>query len=97
MAQTGPVSGTMGAMATILIRLLDIVVLLFVARAILSWFPIGFDSPVRPVVDFLWSVTEPILAPIRRFLPPLGGLDLSVLVVIFGIRLVLVPLIRGAL
>ena len=75
----------------ILVSLLNLVVIVFIARAIISWFPIGFDSPFRPVVDFLYRVTEPVLAPIRRVLPPLGGLDLSIFVVIIVIRVFLVP------
>ena len=66
------------------------VVAIFV-RIILSWFPIGLDSPFRPIVDFLYKITEPVLAPIRRVLPPMGGLDLSVLIVILAIRIILVP------
>lgn len=65
---------------------LNAAVILFIARAILSWIPIGHDSPFRPVVDVIWRLTEPILAPVRRVLPSLGGLDLSVIVVIIGIR-----------
>lgn len=71
---------------------LYLAIIVFIARAIVSWFPIGVDSPVRPVVDGLYRITEPVLAPIRRVLPPLGGLDLSVFVVILGIRFILVPI-----
>ncbi|MEM7326701.1 MAG: YggT family protein [Actinomycetota bacterium] len=84
-------------MAGVLITLLNLYTFVLLARAISSWFPIGFDSPFRPVVDFLYRVTEPVLAPIRRLLPPLGGFDLSFLVVIFGIRLLLIPLINTIL
>ena len=83
-------------MSNVLVQLINLATLIFIARAILSWFPIGFDSPVRPVADFLHRITEPVLAPIRRILPPLGGIDLSILLVIFGIRLILIPLVRGA-
>lgn len=83
-------------MSNAIIQLLNAITLVFVARAILSWFPIGYDSPVRPVSDFLHRVTEPVLAPIRSVLPPLGGIDLSILLVIFGIRLILVPLVATA-
>lgn len=38
------------------------------------------------VMQFLYRITEPVLAPIRRVLPPMGGLDLSPLVVIIGIQ-----------
>jgi YggT family protein len=49
---------------------------MLVLRAILSWVSQG-RSPVDYV---LLQLTEPMLAPIRRIIPPLGGLDLSVLV-----------------
>ena len=75
----------------VLVQVLNLVMLVFIARAIVSWFPIGFDSPFRPIVDFLYKITEPVLAPIRRVLPSMGGLDLSVLIVILAIRVVLVP------
>lgn len=39
------------------------------------------------VAQFLYRLTEPVLAPIRRVLPPMGGLDLSPLVVIIGIQI----------
>ena len=45
-------------------------------RAILSWFNQGYN----PFVMMLGQLTEPLLAPIRKVLPPMGGLDLSVLV-----------------
>ena len=77
------------------VLLLNIVVILFIARALASWLPIGFDSPLRPIVDGLYRITEPVLAPIRRVLPPLGGFDLSVLIVIIVIQFVLIPLVRG--
>ncbi|MFN5602167.1 MAG: YggT family protein [Acidimicrobiaceae bacterium] len=37
--------------------------------------------------QFLYRITEPVLAPVRRVLPPMGGLDLSPLVVILGIQI----------
>jgi YggT family protein len=37
--------------------------------------------PTNPVSRFAWDVTEPVLAPIRRLLPPMSGLDLSPMVV----------------
>ena len=45
------------------------------ARVILSWFPQTNYS--NPLVRFIFQVTEPILAPIRRLVPRLGTLDLS--------------------
>ena len=47
------------------------------ARVIISWIPIGEDSPFMPAVRFVYQITEPILAPIRSVLPNTGMLDLS--------------------
>lgn len=51
-------------------------------RAILSWFNQGYN----PVVMIMTQLTEPFLAPVRKILPPLGGLDLSVLVVFIAMN-----------
>jgi YggT family protein len=80
-------------MRSILILLLNLATIVFIVRALLSWFPIGHDSPARPVVDLLHRITEPVLGPIRRVLPPMGGLDLSVFLVILIIQIVLRPLV----
>ncbi len=48
-------------------------------RVILSWIN---PDPRNPVVSMLYSLTEPILAPARRIIPPIGGLDLSPLIVL---------------
>ncbi|QIZ75722.1 YggT family protein [Ferrimonas lipolytica] len=53
-------------------------------RAILSWVSQG-ASPVERVMH---QLTEPFLAPIRRMLPDMGGLDLSVLVVFLGLNFI---------
>jgi YggT family protein len=68
-------------------------VLVLFARAILSWFPISPDSAILPVVRFLHSVTEPLLAPLRRVIPPAGMFDISFIVAIFALQLVIVPLL----
>jgi YggT family protein len=44
------------------------------ARVLISWLPISRESPL---VQLLYSITEPVLGPIRRILPSMGGLDLS--------------------
>ena len=63
---------------------------LIVAAAIVSWL-VAFsvinvrNQFVRMIVDFLYRLTEPVLRPIRRFLPNLGGIDISPVVVLFVI------------
>ena len=64
--------------------------LIILGRVLMSWVDPTFS---RPLGQFLYSITEPILAPIRRVLPQAGMLDLSPLVVL----LVLSVLIRVAL
>ena len=58
----------------VLARVLNIAILI---RVFLTWIPISRDNPV---VSFIYEITEPILGPIRRVLPPVGGLDFSPLV-----------------
>ncbi len=84
-------------MSNLIVQLLNLATLVLLARAILSWFPIGFDSPVRPVADFIHRITEPILGPVRRILPPMGGFDISVMLVILAIQVILIPIVRNAL
>jgi YggT family protein len=67
--------------------------LLLLARIILSWFPISPDGAWAGIASFLYSITEPVLGPLRRALPPVGiggmGLDLSPLIVIIGLQILL--------
>jgi len=71
------------------IAIVDVVYLLFnvfifamIIQAILSWFPNPSTDSIR---NLLSGITEPVLRPIRKRLPPIGGLDLSVLVGIIGL------------
>lgn len=75
-------------MSNIIVLLLNLFILLLIVRAVLSWIRVGPDSPFRPVVDIVYRLTEPILAPIRGLLPSMGGFDLSPLLLIIAIRLV---------
>lgn len=52
-------------------------------QAILSWLGPGVNNPASNV---LWSMNEPLLRPVRRFIPPLSGLDLSPLFVILALQ-----------
>ncbi len=55
-------------------RLVDLAILL---RVLFSWVN---PDPYNPLVRFIYEVTEPILAPLRRFIPPFGGLDITPIV-----------------
>lgn len=69
---------------------------LLLIRVILSWVP-GID-PRHPAVQFVDRITSPVLTPIRRAMPPFGGLDLSplvaILLLIVAQRLVIGLLVR---
>lgn len=67
------------------------------ARIIFSFFRPNYGSPLARVASFVWGVTEPVLDPIRRRLPPMAGLDFSPLIALLLAELVggvLVSLIR---
>jgi YggT family protein len=68
-------------------------VLVLVARAIFSWFPISSGSALLPVVRFLHAITEPVLLPLRRVIPPAGMFDLSFLVAFLIMQIVIVPIL----
>ena len=55
---------------------------ILIIRAILSWVSQG-QNPIEYV---MYQLTEPFLSPIRRIIPPIGGLDLSVLIAIIGLQ-----------
>ena len=78
-------------MAYLLCQLLLAYLIVIFARIICSWFPIAPDSTFASIYAFLHTVTEPVLGPLRRLIPPMGmggmGLDLSPLIVIFGITI----------
>ena len=63
-----------------LARILDFAILI---RILLSWVPIDRNSGL---VTLVYEITEPILAPIRRIIPSLGGLDLSPMIAIILIQ-----------
>jgi YggT family protein len=88
----------MKAVLDILYIVLDLYVWLLIAAAILSWL-VAFNVVntrnqfVSAVVEFLYRITEPLLAPIRNFLPNLGGIDISpiilILIIIFLQRVIM--------
>jgi len=63
-------------------------VLILFGRAILSWFPYSHNSPLNPVRRVVFVLTEPVLAPFRRIVPPVGMFDLSFLVAFIVVELI---------
>jgi YggT family protein len=68
----------------ILVTLLHYLIFLIIARALLSWFN---PDPRNTLVQLIYYVTEPVLSPLRRIIPPLGMLDLSafITIIVLGI------------
>ena len=71
----------------LLCALLTVYWLVVLARVLMSWFPIRPGTPVASVYVLLRDLTEPLLAPLRRVIPPVGMLDMSSLVLIIGLAI----------
>ncbi len=77
----------MYALLSLVSTLIQIYIWLLIAQAVLSWL-VAFgvanrhNRAVAMIGDFLWRVTEPLLRPIRRVLPDLGGIDVSPVILI---------------
>ncbi|WP_337997779.1 YggT family protein [Oleispirillum naphthae] len=80
----------LGPLITVIQMALNLYVWLIIIQAVMSWL-IAFgvintrNRFVYLVGDFLYRITEPLLRPIRNFLPDLGGLDLSPVVLLLAI------------
>ena len=70
------------AFVTVIKEGLNLLFWVLVIRALLSWVSQG-NNPIEAVFH---QLTEPMLRPIRKVLPPLGGLDLSILVLIIALQ-----------
>jgi YggT family protein len=68
-----------------LYALLQLYWFVVLASVILSWLPI---DPENPIVRFVRASTEPVLEPIRKVLPPVGGFDLSPMLLLIGLQIV---------
>lgn len=77
----------MSSVFLVLYWVLHIYQLILLARVLMSWIP-NLDQN-NPIARFLYRATEPVLAPIRSALPPMGGIDLSPLVVFLGISVII--------
>ncbi|MGD9935373.1 MAG: YggT family protein [Dehalococcoidia bacterium] len=74
------------AVATFFLVFLWTLVGFVVVRAILSWVP---NRPNNDLSRLVYRVTDPLMEPVRKFLPPLGGLDLSGIVVIVVLQVMI--------
>ncbi|MCH8028823.1 MAG: YggT family protein [Candidatus Dadabacteria bacterium] len=67
-------------------RALDMLMYVYIwvviIRALISWVN---PDPYNPIVRFLFKVTEPVMSRIRKYIPPISGIDLSPIIVIVAI------------
>jgi YggT family protein len=66
-------------------------VLAIFVRVIMSWVPVRLPLGLG---DLVWSVTEPVLAPIRRYMPIAGGMDFSPFIALLLIQIITSILLR---
>ena len=77
----------MTALVNLIVTIISLYIYVLIASAVLSWL-LAFNvlntrnRAVYLIADFLYRVTEPALRPIRRFMPNLGGIDISPVVLI---------------
>ena len=68
-----------------LAQLIDLYTLIVFGAVIISWVQL---PPTNTLAVVLHALTEPVLTPIRRMLPPMGGLDFSPLVLLVALQLI---------
>ncbi len=66
--------------------------------SVLAIIVVSFLAPQsnHPAVEFLWQLTEPVMAPLRSIIPPMGGLDFSPILLFIGINVIRVSLANMA-
>ena len=82
----------MQAIGEIIVSILYLFVFAIFIRSILTWFPISPNNPIKQALD---QITEPVLNPIRRYMPRFGYIDLSPMITIIVIVFLIIPLARA--
>ena len=69
---------------------LSVYTLILFVRIILSWVTMAWTPPasLSPVIGVIYDLTEPVLSLFRRYIPPVGALDLSPLVIFLLISVI---------
>ena len=62
--------------------------------SVIAMIVVSFLAPQssNPAVEFIWELTEPVMAPLRRILPPMGGLDFSPIILFMALNVIRVSL-----
>jgi YggT family protein len=83
-ASLNPMVIAISGLVILLTAVFKLIFWVLVLRAILSWVSKG-QNPIEAVMI---QLSEPLLSPVRRIIPPIGGLDLSMIVVLLGLQFV---------
>ena len=70
--------------------LITVYIIVLLLRAVMSWFPPSSSGGFTAVFRIVMDLTEPVLAPLRRVIPPAGMFDLS-----FTVLIVFMFILRG--
>lgn len=62
--------------------ILQIFAYLVIARALTTWFP---NARYHPIVQLLYQITDPVMIPLSRIIPRIGMIDLSPMILVFGL------------
>jgi YggT family protein len=74
-------------LANIIDKTILVLTILIIARALITWIPNIID-PRGAIAEFLFTITEPILAPIRSVIPRMGFIDLTPMIAIILLQVI---------
>jgi len=72
----------------LLCSLINVYYILLFGRIILSWFPLQPGTALASIASILYQLTEPVLGPVRRLMPSIGMIDISPIIVFFGLSII---------
>ena len=69
-------------MGNLLGKLISLYEIALLIRIVLSWVP---HNPYNQAIQFLYKITDPVLNPVRKLIPPIKGIDFSPVIVFIGL------------
>lgn len=88
----GILANFIDAVAFLINAVLTLLFWVILIRVLMSWVS---PDPYNPLVRALYQITDPILRPAQRLIPPVGGLDLSPIVVLLAIQFLKIFLVQS--